>query len=282
MANNITNELTFDKCSKERCREILEAIQIDGIGWGSIDFNKIIPPPEGLYMGDLGAKEFEIYKYNNWYDWRMKNWGTKWNSYGYTRGAVYNEEKNQIVFLTANSSARKLIIALSKQYPDVLFELRYADEDLGYNTGEISIAAGEDFYGRIPKDNTYEAQELAADIMGIKLEFDIDSASGYVRMLDQNLYEYCEGVHVSPSFQCDISLGHPAVLCYDTDNSKVWLEIYTLLDEDDDMLQDVKNSIQAWGIHHCDSWDEFNSYVQCLGKDAMEAAFHEEGGMTMC
>ena len=57
MANNITNELTFTKCSSKRCREILEAIQMDEYGIGSIDFNKIIPQPEGLYLGDLGLEE---------------------------------------------------------------------------------------------------------------------------------------------------------------------------------------------------------------------------------
>ena len=269
MANSVTNKLRFDKCSKERCREILEAIQIESIGLGSIDFNKIIPEP--YFPSDQDC-----------INWRIKNWDTKWEAYGYRNGIQYDEDKNEIGFLTANRSARKIIIALSRQYPDVLFELRYADENFGYNVGEISICAGEDFDGRIPKENTYEAQKLAADIMGFKHEFDIESRSGYVRQLDANLYEYCEGVHVSQSFQCDQSLGHPVVLCYDFDNSKVWLEMYPLLDEDDDMYEDIKNSIQAWGIHPCETWDDFNSYVQCLGDDAMEAAYYDEGGMTMC
>ena len=269
MANNVTNELTFKHCSPERCREILEAIQRDDIGVGSIDFDKIIPEP--YFPSDQEC-----------INWRVKHWDTKWNSYGYGEGIKYDEDKNQIHFLSANRSARKLIIALSQKYPDVLFELRYADENFGYNVGEISICEGEDFTGRIPKENTYEAQELAAEVMGVKLAFDIESASGYVLQLNSNLYEYCEGVHVSPSFQCDQSLGHPVVLCYDFDNSKVWLEMYPLLDEDDDMYEDIKNSIQAWGIHPCESWDDFNSYVQCLGEDAMEAAYYDEGGMTMC
>ena len=207
MANDITNRLRFDKCSKERCQEILEAIQIEDIGFGSIDFGKIIPEPN--FTSDQ-----ECIK------WRIKNWDTKWEAYGYRDGIKYDEDKNEICFLTANRSARKLILALSRQYPDVLFELRYADDNFGFNVGEISIMAGEDFYGNIPKDNTFEAQEMAADIMGFKLEFDIESASGYVRMIDKNLFQYCEGVHVSQSFQCDASLGHPVVLCYDFDNSK--------------------------------------------------------------
>lgn len=282
MANNITNELTFTKCSSKRCREILEAIQMDDYGIGSIDFNKIIPQPEGLYLGDLGLEERRLYKDNNWYDWRTKNWDTKWNSYGYDEGLGFDEGNNQIRFFSANRSARKVILALSRQYPDVLFELRYADEDLGYNVGQISMIAGEAIDGIIPKEGTAEAQELAADIMGIKLAFDIDSASGYVLSTHGNYYEYCEGVHVSQSFQCDQSLGHSVALCYDFDNSKVWLEMYPLLNEDDDMYEDIKNSIRAWGIHPCDSWDDFNGYVQCLGEDAMEAAYYDEGGMTMC
>lgn len=170
MANNVTNKLRFDKCSKERCREILEAIQIDRIGLGSIDFNKIIPEP--YFPSDQDC-----------INWRIKNWDTKWEAYGYRDGIQYDEDKNEIGFLTANRSARRIIIALSRQYPDVLFELRYADENFGYNVGEISIMAGEDFDGNIPKENTYEAQAMAADIMGKKLAFDIETASGYVRMI---------------------------------------------------------------------------------------------------
>lgn len=41
------------------------------------------------------------------------------------------------------------------------------------------MIAGEEIDGIISKEGTAEAQELAADIMGIKLAFDIDSASGY-------------------------------------------------------------------------------------------------------
>ena len=282
MANNITNELTITHCTAERCREIFEAIKMDDVGYGSIDFNKIIPQPEGLYMGDLGAEERRIYKDNNWYDWRYQHWGTKWNSYGYTNGVTFNENENQIRFDTANGSSRKIIAALSRQYPDAVFELRYADEDFGYNVGEITFSGGEDIDGRIPKGGTFEAQELAADIMGYALAFDVQSGTGFTLALNAHHYEYTEGAHVSSAFQCDISLGHPVALCYDTDNGKVWLEVIHGENEDFERLGEVENSIKAWGIHPCDSWDDFNSYVQCLGDDAMEAAYYDERGITMC
>lgn len=83
MANNVTNELTFADCSKERCQEILEAIQIDKIGIGSIDFNKIIPEP--YFPSDKEC-----------IDWRRKHWDTKWEAYGYRDGIQYDEDKQQI------------------------------------------------------------------------------------------------------------------------------------------------------------------------------------------
>ena len=282
MANNITNELTFKNCSPEKCREILEAIQLDEYGVGSIDFNKIIPQPEGLYMGDLGPKEWELYKDNNWYDWRHKHWGTKWNSYGYEDGVAFYEDKNQIFFMSANSCAIKIAQALSEQYPDVTLRIRYADEDFGYNTGSASFTSGEITESYLPDFGTLEAQKFAADVMGIELKFYPEYGYGYVLSVEGDRFEYCEGVHISPSFQCDQSLGHPVVLCYDFDNEKVWLEGFRLHETDESLAQSVRESIKSWGIHHCHSWDDFNSYVQCLGDDAMEVAYYDEGGMTMC
>lgn len=74
MPNHVTNELHFHHCTEDRFHEILKDIQSDEAGLGSIDFRKLIPEPEGIYMGDLGIEEMKRYKDNNWYDWRMKNW----------------------------------------------------------------------------------------------------------------------------------------------------------------------------------------------------------------
>jgi len=49
MANHVRNILTFE-CDEEKRKEILERIQNDEFGIGSIDFNKIIPMPESLNM----------------------------------------------------------------------------------------------------------------------------------------------------------------------------------------------------------------------------------------
>ena len=157
MANNVTNELTFSGCTEERFKEILNEIQLDEIGFGSIDFNKIIPEPQG-FASDLACL-----------NWRRDHWGTKWNSYGYADGADYNEEECQIRFKTANRNASKVIQELSQKYCDVFFTLRYADDNFGYHTGTKVIAFGETMDEYTPREGTYEAQLLAADIKKIDL-----------------------------------------------------------------------------------------------------------------
>ena len=62
----------------------------------------------------------------------------------------------------------------------------------------------------------------------------------------------------------------------------MWLELDRLHGEDTSSLEEAKAGIHAWGVHRCNSWDDFNGYVQCLGENAMEAAYYDEGGMTMC
>ena len=79
MPNHVQNRITFEGEPKQ-VAALLAAIQNEKYGIGSIDFQKIIPMPSNIYRGNLGQKELERYGENNWYDWSVKNWGTKWNA----------------------------------------------------------------------------------------------------------------------------------------------------------------------------------------------------------
>lgn len=81
MTNNITNVITFKNIPLERLNRILEAIKNDKEGIGSIDFNKIIPMPDTVFKGSLGPEQREKYGTNNWLDWSVSNWNTKWNAF---------------------------------------------------------------------------------------------------------------------------------------------------------------------------------------------------------
>ena len=183
MPNHIYNVVTFD-CPHERAAEILQAVEMEVCGLGSIDFEKLIPMPEDVYRGPLGMKEMEQYPGDkNWYDWSINNWGTKWNAYGYD---YLPQKEDALVFNTAWSSVPKVISALSEKYPEVTMDYCWADEDFGSNTGRLQFKNGEVIDGYIPADQSPEAYEFAAAIQDASLEdFGLtkDPDSGRVRYL---------------------------------------------------------------------------------------------------
>lgn len=75
-------------------------------------------------------RNIEKYGHKDWYSWRIAYWGTKWNAYDFE---CINE--NSIKFNTAWGTPFSVIEALSKKYNDLRIEVKYADEDLGYNCG---------------------------------------------------------------------------------------------------------------------------------------------------
>ena len=154
-----------------------------------IDFNKIVPMPEGIkHSEESTKKEDALYLYchfnglideakklvspfmtldrammcimsnfnsldkaleygesvyklyletgaTSWYDWSLKNWGTKWNAYN---TYVHKNDSScfELYFQTAWSGVPGLITKLVKEFPTLQFTYKYADEDMGYNCGE--------------------------------------------------------------------------------------------------------------------------------------------------
>lgn len=88
-------------------------------------------------------RAFDILRDNDdfyWYSWRLKNWGAKWNAYD--QDTMLNEE-GKFTFQTAWSIPDAWLITLSKRWQDVVFELRYADENTGYNCGVMEFKGGQ-------------------------------------------------------------------------------------------------------------------------------------------
>lgn len=154
MPNHVINHLTFDG-EKSVIKTMLNEIKgQDEDGYSLlIDFNKIVPMPE----------EEE----DNWYDWRCEHWGTKWNAY------EQNELVDGLMFWTAWSNPKQVIIALSKKYPSIRIDVEYADEDYGNNCGKYSVENGivsnETIYNAWrSEDQDYieEAQDFARYLWG--------------------------------------------------------------------------------------------------------------------
>ena len=195
MPNNVTNMLTVFG-SDEAKADFFHAVQNDEYGLGSLDFEKVIPMPDYIYRGDLSPAAQMVNGKNNWYDWSIEHWGSKWNSYGYDKAALASFDGNTLSFFTAWNEVLPVIDKLAEMYPELSFHYCWANEDLGYNVGEIEYAHGKRTREFIPEDGSAKAYELAADIMGINLE-----AMGFFFNKKTGSYEYV------PAQDLDMEMG---------------------------------------------------------------------------
>jgi hypothetical protein len=105
-------------------------------------------------------ENYSRYGFTTWHDWSRANWGTKWNAY------EQKEEACLIVFDTAWSTPFPVMEALSKQHPNITFEIGYADEDMGQNCGRYELRDGKMTDQWHPEFGTEDAVRFACKIKG--------------------------------------------------------------------------------------------------------------------
>lgn len=130
-----------------------------------IDFNKIIPEPQTIeecpkyaIIGERSRVEVDDDRHwFDWYNWRIKNWGTKWGAYdGY---CIQDTTTFTFVFSTAWSVATPIIDKLPLLGFD--FEVLYANEDLGANCGKLWYNAKTKEWIRIDEETMGNARDFA-------------------------------------------------------------------------------------------------------------------------
>jgi hypothetical protein len=113
-------------------------------------WNIVKPTDMEAYLKQTNYSLEKPYSGDDWYNWNLRNWGTKWDvavSSNDTSPTTYMEEtdngENYVVyynFETAWGVADKALVNLSSQYPDLLFTLSY-EEETGWG-GEFEILRG--------------------------------------------------------------------------------------------------------------------------------------------
>lgn len=141
--------------------------------------------PGLLSLGEQCYNNIRDYGHPSWYDWSLANWGTKWNCYGYDDNTPKEFDGEHIEFQTAWASPEPIIAALAEKYPDLSFELKWADENFGYNVGHREFENGEEIFSHVPPGGSKEALELAAEIHDVDL-----SEMGYLKSESTGEYEY--------------------------------------------------------------------------------------------
>lgn len=131
------------------------------IGQNNFDFNKVLPLPSELigsnYTHECNRNVYGLpeeiipnlkdkYGFENWYDWSVANWSTKWNSYSDGEWKFDKINKTaELYFETAWCPPTNVILLLSEcefgsswhtmpsfTFPDLSFKLKYADEGGGF------------------------------------------------------------------------------------------------------------------------------------------------------
>ena len=119
-----------------------------------------------------------------WYDWRITNWGTKWNL---NPESCIQANENTLTFETAWSAPYPILDRISQMFPDVVLYHEWADEDLGHNVGSASYQNGNVIQEYIPEPGSKEAYDLAFRIDGT-------TAADHCLIYDENegTYVYSE------------------------------------------------------------------------------------------
>ena len=88
------------------------------------------------------------YGYDNWYDWRVRNWGTKWDVTDYYC-SVKDATEFVCTFSTAWAPPVNWMQYVSKLYPKLVFRISYIEEGMQFCgvsdaiNGQLTDTAGE-------------------------------------------------------------------------------------------------------------------------------------------
>ena len=106
--------------------------------WEYLDFAKVIPEPDykttpvaetfpEIHASFAKTEEEKQVRLKNeptiredaWWDWRIQNWGTKWNIDGQNVVEVDDDDELELCFDTAWSPPHLIYEAIVKKYPDL-------------------------------------------------------------------------------------------------------------------------------------------------------------------
>jgi hypothetical protein len=181
MPNYCENELLIQGNKEQIDLLKNQLITLDDKGYEGITFEKIFPTPEALVNvtcppraeGGETEEEFELrnktnkelYGATDWYNWRIQNWGTKWDACG-TFCTTYSDNELFICFDTAWSPPIGVLQKMGELYPELEITCHYMEEGVGF--------CGM-FYTHDGMSSDEEGEILYRDEGGRDVEYDSES-----------------------------------------------------------------------------------------------------------
>jgi len=138
-----TLTITSDEKQLKQLKQKAKRKESKNLEKSDFSLNKLYPTPKDA----------------SWYDWNIKNWGTKWDITAY----IFSPTKNKLnySFDSAWLPPDNAIIHISKQYPKLNFTLKYEESGCAF-AGILKVKNG-----IVEKNeiwNTYYCQECGDNI----------------------------------------------------------------------------------------------------------------------
>ena len=178
---SITDQTTIDNLN--------DFISFNESDESKLDFNKLIPIPEEIRNtnspNNSETKQELIDKYgvDNWYEWCVQNWGTKWNAKS-DMIVEKNDTSIKYMFDTAWAPPIPWIMKLIDKYPNFDINLEYEEPMMNFggkiefNNGEINIIEYElsvYIWENCNKTYVYEVIDRYLSNSNVDLNSDLDS-----------------------------------------------------------------------------------------------------------
>lgn len=172
MPNWCENRLEITANTAEELKTVLESvIRINNINKDHykydefiLDFELLVPMPKELNpeIDSNYLENFEKYGAGDWYEWRYKYWGVKWNANTqYCPDYDANNTEYSIDFDTPWCAPEAWFKVLIKKFPDVKFKLIYFEPGMFF-AGIYSSIDAENCYYQYP-ESTSEVKLLAEE-----------------------------------------------------------------------------------------------------------------------
>ena len=150
-----------------------------------VNFGSIVPEPRGLMDGEQEDSNSDMeglgFAMPNWYNWRIENWGCKWDvgdldesciTYNGVEAYVSDDcityPRVNVQFATPWSPPIAFVMALSEKYPDCAILLKFEEGGMGFE-GEIVVKAG-DVEHQAERDMKPDFDYMLGDLIGEKEE----------------------------------------------------------------------------------------------------------------
>ncbi len=159
MPNHTSNKLTVKGPS-----ELVTRFKFDNVGDDeSLSLEKALPTPSEL-LGDNSIVDGSM---PDWYNWRVENWGTKWDVFDTSPW-----EGNSVAFFSAWSPPIEWLREVALKYPELSFQLDYADEGGGF----VGTMEAQGPHGEGVSEHDWDSKEGVALRRGLGYGDDLEDA----------------------------------------------------------------------------------------------------------